>query len=171
MENKQMEIDNTGKISDHKLYKVLNGIKSRCYNPNHKSYPDYGGRGIKVCDEWKKSYKSFIDWGMSHGYKEGLTIERINNDDDYSPENCTFIPKSEQVNNRRNNLVYTYNGKTQNLSQWCRELNLDYKRTNNRITAKHWPFERAITEPVNVEKRNRSIREKCQYTLTTQSRS
>lgn len=90
--------------------------------------------------------------------KSRLYQERIDNNGDYCPENCKWIPKAEQSSNRRNCVIVTYNGKTQNLNDWCKELGLDYKRVNNRMKKLGWTFEKAISEPVNVNKRNMKIR-------------
>ncbi len=141
-------------LSHTKLYRVWAGMKRRCYYRNDKSYKNYGGRGIHICDEWVNDFVNFYNWAIQNGYEEGLTIERINNDENYSPNNCTWIPKSEQVNNRRNCILYTYNNKTQNLKQWCDELNLDYGLMHDRIRSKGWSFERAISTPCNIKKRN-----------------
>jgi len=84
-----------------KLYIIYENIKTRCYNKNHKSYKYYGGRGIKVCDMWQKNYLIFKIWAISHGYKKRLTIDRINNDRNYEPNNCKFSTKKEQAQNRK----------------------------------------------------------------------
>ena len=147
---------NTHHLSNTKLYGVWAGIKSRCYNDNgSRCYKDYGGRGIVMCDEWKNDFMSFYKWALQNGYREGLTIERINVDGNYCPENCTWIPNSQQQGNRRSCLYYTYKGKTQNLKQWCDELNLDYKLMHDRIRMKKWSFERAITTPLDIKKSNK----------------
>ena len=142
-------------LSNDPLYIKWNSIKVRCYDPSCKSYKDYGGRGIKMCDEWKNSVDEFAKWAYSSGYNEDLTIERIDNNGDYCPENCRWVTKMEQAKNRRSNYKIAYNGKTQDLTDWCKDLGLDYKLIHNRIHKSHWSFERAISEPVHAEKRNR----------------
>jgi hypothetical protein len=85
----------------HPLYNLWNGIKVRCYNKNREGYRYWGGRGIIMCDEWKNSPKSFIEWSLSNGWKKGLTIDRINNDGNYCPENCRFVTHKENILNSR----------------------------------------------------------------------
>lgn len=88
-------------MSFSKLYKVWQGMKTRCYNENFIYYKNYGGRGITICDEWKNNFQIFYKWAINNGYKEELTIDRINNDDIYEPSNCRWITRAEQNRNQR----------------------------------------------------------------------
>lgn len=88
-------------MSYSKIYKVWNGMKTRCYNKNFLYYCNYGGRGIKICDEWKNDFSKFYEWAINNGYKEGLTIDRINNDGNYEPNNCRWVTRAEQNRNKR----------------------------------------------------------------------
>lgn len=104
-----------------KLYYIWIAIKARCYNKKNIGYKNYGGRGIKVCDEWldiENGSTNFINWALKNGYKEGLTIDRIDVNGDYSPENCRWTSRKEQSNNKRNNHYITINGEIKTLSQW-----------------------------------------------------
>ena len=87
-----------------KLYNVWCDMKQRCYNSKHKRYKDYGGRGITICPEWANDYTKFRDWALSHGYKENLQINRIENDGNYEPSNCNWVTRTENINNRRNTI-------------------------------------------------------------------
>ena len=82
-----------------RLHNIWTKMKQRCYNPKNNRYHRYGGRGIIVCDEWKEDFKTFYEWAITHGYRDDLTIERVNNDGNYEPTNCTWIPRSEQAKN------------------------------------------------------------------------
>lgn len=93
-----------------KLYRKWEKMKTRCYNKNNNFYKDYGGRGITVCEEWKNDFKAFYDWSLEHGYKEGLSIDRIDVNGDYCPANCRFTDIKTQNRNKRNNIMVEYHG-------------------------------------------------------------
>ena len=130
--------------SGTKLYGVWEQMRNRCYKPNATHFNHYGGRGISVCDEWKDSYIAFRDWAVSNGYQEGLTIERLDNDGNYCPENCAWVTSAAQANNRRSNRRYTYNGETHNLTEWAHIVGVSPKTMFGRIYS-GMDFEKAIT--------------------------
>jgi hypothetical protein len=103
-------------------------MKSRCYTEGNIEYKRYGGRGIKVCDEWKNSFITFYEWAMKNGYSDNLSIDRIDYNGNYEPDNCRWATPIQQSNNRRNNILITREGRTQTLAQWCREYDLPYSR-------------------------------------------
>lgn len=107
---------------DNSLFWRYNMIVQRCYNEKNKSYKNYGGRGIKMCDEWRNNPKSFLDWAYESGYRKDLTIERIDVDGDYCPENCTWITKEEQQKNKRSNVKIIYHGNIYCNAEICRLL-------------------------------------------------
>lgn len=116
------------------LYNVWYGIKQRCYYEKNISYKNYGGRGIRMCQEWLDDFMNFYNWAMNNNYKEGLTIDRIDNNGNYEPHNCRWSTKTQQANNKRNNVNFTYDGKTMSLKAWCRHLDISYKTC---MTRKH----------------------------------
>lgn len=135
-------------IADNKrLWGIYNGIKRRCLSEKEPRYPDYGGRGIKICDEWLSSFDNFADWAKLNGYYSHLTIERTDNNGDYCPENCTWITRVRQSYNKRTSVMVTYLGETKCLMDWCTELGLTYDAIHNRIT-KGWSAEDALTKPI-----------------------
>ena len=122
---------------------------SRCYKKYDKNYSNYGGRGIKMCSEWRgrEGFQNFYEWAINHGYKDNLSIDRIDVNGNYCPENCRWATMTVQQNNRRDNKNITFNGKTQTLMQWCNELNLIYDRVLARINVLGWTVEEAFTIP------------------------
>ena len=134
-----------------RLYNVWKGIKYRCYTPSCNNYEHYGGRGIKMCEEWEKDFMAFHDWAMSHGYDEKAprgqcTIDRIDSNGDYSPDNCRIIGITEQENNRTNNHVITYKGNKYTLAQAEAVFGIPQRLLWKRLNY-GWDIDRAMEEP------------------------
>lgn len=108
-------------------------MKTRCYNPNSLSYYRYGGRGIKICDEWKDNFLAFAIWALDNGYRDDLTIDRIDNNGDYEPNNCRFVSRTEQANNRVSSTKLEYNGEFDTMANWSRRLGMPYYYIQYRI--------------------------------------
>lgn len=128
-----------------KLYGVWSSIKSRCYNSNTTAFKDYGGRGIIMCDDWKDSFEIFKDWAYKNGYRDGLSIDRINNNSGYNPDNCRWVVSDVQANNRRNNNSITFNGETHTVTEWAKIMNKNPKTIFSRIYTGWNPID-AITK-------------------------
>lgn len=138
--------------SNTKLYRHWVCMMRRCYDENYHSYKYYGARGIEVCKEWH-NYEAFKTWTLLTRADESLTCERKDYNGDYCPENCTWIPLSEQANNRRSCIMITYQDKTQNLMQWCKELKLSYPKIYTRMYRNKMTFEEAIKIPVEQSRK------------------
>lgn len=132
-----------------RLHGVLRMAKKRCEDPSCEFYHNYGARGIKVCDEWQGSdgLDRFYRWAMSHGYKQGLTLDRIDNNKGYSPDNCQFVTRKYQSNNKRNNVYFTFDGVTKTLAEWCEHYKVPYGRVEARLTKMGWDIEDALFTP------------------------
>ena len=116
-----------------RLYSIWQNMKNRCYYIRSIEFARYGGRGIKVCKEWRESFQNFFDWAIRNGYADNLTIDRIDVNGDYCPENCRWATPKEQQNNRRNNHPLTYKGKTQTVSEWANELSISESTIRTRL--------------------------------------
>lgn len=134
-----------------RLYGVLRMATIRCEDPECESYHNYGARGISVCDEWKgpDGFNGFYEWALSHGYKRGLTLDRIDNNEGYSPDNCRFVTMKFQANNKRNNIYFTFDGVTKTLMEWCEHYGVPYARVEARLTKMGWDIEDALFTPRN----------------------
>lgn len=127
-----------------RLYNIWCDMKARCYNKKVPKYQNYGERGVIVCDEWRNNFMVFYDRSMSNGYKEDLTIDRINVNGNYEPSNCRWVNLKTQERNRTNNKNITIKYETHCLSEWCEILGLRYGTVVQRINVYNWSIERAL---------------------------
>ena len=141
----RLQKTSTHKMSRTKIYKRWHYMLERCNDPNSIRYPSYGGRGIKVCERWLKFENFYQDMGDP---PDGKSLNRINNDGDYCPENCEWATPKEQQRNTRLNVNLTLNGKTQCISAWAKELGVNNRTLSGRIES-GWSDEEALTLPVN----------------------
>lgn len=144
--NKKAIVDRqtTHGLTKHPLNGVWYKMHDRCYNPNVESYKNYGARGIFICEEWRNDFLAFFKWAMDNGWKKGLTIERGNNDREYSPENCKIDTIKNQANNRRSNRILSFRGANRTISQWADVVNIKQGIIANRLFC-GWSVEEALT--------------------------
>lgn len=130
-----------------RLYQLWKGMKNRCYTKSETAYKHYGGRGIKICDEWKNDFQAFHDWSMENGYSDELSIDRIDVNGDYEPSNCRWSTKKEQANNTRRNHILNFNGHSKSIAEWAETTGIKQNTILYRLRRK-WSVERALTEVV-----------------------
>lgn len=118
--------------SKERLHKVWKAMRKRCRNPANADYSHYGGRGIKVCPEWQ-SYPAFREWALDNGYRDDLTIDRVDVDGDYCPTNCRWVDRKTQGNNRSNNVYYAVDGETLTVAQIAEKYHMKYTTVYNRL--------------------------------------
>jgi hypothetical protein len=147
------------------VFSVFRSMRSRCYYKKQPNYPGWGGRGIRICDEWLQNPASFVKWAYENGYEKGLTIERKDNDKDYSPENCIFTDRLRQANNRRTNRMIDFNDETMSLADFCRKWDLDYYRLLQRLR-KDKPINIAILNCGHYKPMNKTDKAKSIYQKT-----
>lgn len=115
-----------------RLYNIWSDMKSRCSNQSRHMYYIYGGKGIRVCNEWEESFLNFYEWSKTSGYKNGLTIDRIDGNKDYSPDNCRWATSLEQVRNRSVTIFIEHNGEIKTLKEWSVGFMVNYHTAYNR---------------------------------------
>ena len=142
---RQIEANTKHRMSKSRLYRTWAHMKDRCQNPHIRNYADYGGRGITVCDDWK-DFENFAKWALQNGYKPNLTIERIDNDKGYFPDNCRWATSYEQASNKRSNHLYTINGKTDTITNHARKHGIDPRIVFSRLYD-GWSEYEALTIP------------------------
>lgn len=135
-----------------RLNSIYNGMKQRCYNKKGVNYSYYGGRGVTICEEWLNSFDSFYNWAINNGYEEDLTIDRIDNDKGYTPNNCKWSSKSEQCFNRSMSVKLTLDGRTMYMTEWASELGIGIKTLSWRYR-KGWSDKEILTTPKDSNKK------------------
>ena len=131
--------------SNTRLFRVWCGMRERCSTPSCKAYANYGGRGISVCDEWN-DYAVFYKWAVSTGYEDGLSIDRIDSNGNYCPENCRWATSTEQANNTRRNVKIAYKGVSHTISEWSKIFGIKYTTLYMRLQ-RGMSIEKAFRNP------------------------
>ena len=142
--------------SNTRLYRIWAAMRKRCRNINDSEYKNYGERGISICSEWD-NFTTFYEWAMANGYADNLTIDRINNDGNYEPNNCRWVSYKVQANNTRANHYITYNDETLTLQEWAEKVGISEKTLISRINRYHWSIEKALETPVRPIRKWKNI--------------
>lgn len=140
-------------MSNTRIYNTWHNMIERCYNKKCNEFKNYGGRGIKVYKYWQtknNGFENFYNWAIKNNYNDNLTIDRINNNGNYTPKNCRWVTMKEQANNRSNNLYIEYKGNKKTLKEWSNELGISYNCLRHRLY-RNWTIEKALTEPENKQ--------------------
>ena len=137
-------------LRDTRLFSIWSNMKTRCYNKNVRSYKNYGGKGITICDEWLENFEKFYKWSMSNGYSDELSIDRINPNGNYEPTNCRWVNSKIQANNTSRNHMITHEGITLTVMEWSERLNVKYRTIMSRLNS-GWSEEDALNKPVNCK--------------------
>lgn len=133
-------------MSESRLYRTWKSMKARCFNERVLCYPHYGGRGITVCEEWRNGFEAFRDWALANGYRDDLTIDRIDVNGNYCPENCRWETAKRQSENRTSNRLISFGGETYPVSVWSEKLGVSADLLYSR-KRKGWTDEKTVTTP------------------------
>jgi len=139
------------------IYAIWQSMKTRCFCKSNKRYHDYGGRGISICQEWL-IFPEFRKWSLENGYKKGLSLDRIDNNGNYCPENCRWADSITQANNKRTNTIIEYKGIKLTEAQWAEKLGINIGTLSSRIHKLHWPIELALSTEKNTKLKQRKER-------------
>lgn len=131
-------------LSKTRINNIWFDMKARCYNKESINYKNYGGRGITVCNEWKNDFLAFYNWAIKNGYNDTFSIDRINVNGNYYPDNCRWVDIKTQSNNRRNNHLITYNGITHTLSEWAEIKGIKVSTLTMRLKHYGWSIEKSL---------------------------
>ena len=143
-------------LSNTRIHRIWHSMYCRCYYKTTNQYKCYGGRGITVCEEWKHSegFLKFYNWAMKNGYSDELTLDRIDVNGNYEPNNCRWVTPKQQGNNRTNNVLYTFKNQTKTSKQWCDEYGISQTTLNDRLK-RGWTLDQALT--ISTEGNNRKV--------------
>lgn len=143
-----------------RLYGIWTGIKTRCNNPNRHNSKNYIGKGISICDEWvgECGFENFKRWSLENGYDynagfQVCTIDRIDTNGDYEPQNCRWVNNKVQANNKNSNHLITYNGETHTLAEWSEILGITYNTLHSRVVQRGWDLDKAFNKPIKATNR------------------
>lgn len=138
-------------VKNKRLYNIWIGMRRRCLNNKRNNYKYYGAKGIEICNEWKNNFNNFQNWALNNGYNDYLTIDRINIDNNYEPNNCRWVTKFDQNNNKNGNHKILYEGKEYNtMSSFCREYNINYDKFRQYIR-KGYAVDQALNICIGVK--------------------
>lgn len=152
--NKLSESSKKHGMVNTRLYRTWKHMKYRCHNPNEPKFYNYGGRGITVCDEWQ-TFTTFCEWALKNGYSDDLTLDRIDVNGNYEPNNCRWVDYKKQANNTRRNRNITYKGITKTLTEWGEFMGINASTLRYRLLNLNWSVEKALETP--VIKTNRKV--------------
>jgi predicted nucleic acid-binding Zn ribbon protein len=159
------EINTRHGLSKHPLYGIWQDMKNRCGNKNTATYKWYGAKGISVCDNWKNDIVPFYTWCIEHGWKPGLSIDRINNKENYCPENCKLSTDKEQARNKTNTIFIEHEGKFICLSEYCELIGSNYPSVRTRLRKYKWSLEKAISTERRIDKLIKSYETEPEYSI------
>lgn len=140
------------KSKDIRLYHIWANMKYRCSIKDKTHRKDYAMRGISVCKEWANDFMTFYQWANANGYRDDLTIDRIDVNKGYSPDNCRWVDNFVQANNRTDTVIIEFNGKKLTRAQWAKELGISATALNKRLLEYNWPVEKALTTPIRKKR-------------------
>ena len=139
-------------MSKTRIYREWQGMKCRCYTKSNTSYKNYGGRGIEVCEDWLNDFAAFYEWAISNGYSDDLTLDRIDVNGNYEPDNCRWVSMIIQDNNKRNNVHLENNGEKHTIAEWSRIIGSKDRHCVSDRLKRGWSVEKAVTTPVRKKK-------------------
>lgn len=152
-----------------KIHQTWGNMIWRCYRPEHTSYKYYGDRGINVCAEWQ-TFEPFYEWALVNGYADNLTIDRIDVNGNYCPENCRWVTAQEQANNRRSNHYIEHDGEIRTVTEWAKKVGISSQALSERLSSGNWTVDEALTISKKARKVKQPLFEKSIYQMSANRR-